>query len=79
MQEYRPHSTVNTHLEMWLCNNEIHEEGASHIAELLNSTSIVNKLWLDGNPIGDRGLLAVFDALKQSKTLKVLNVANCGI
>ena len=71
------HSKVNTHHYIILRNNEIHEEGASHIAEVLNSTSIVNTLELCNNPIGDKGLQTIFDALKQSKTLKVLNVSNC--
>ena len=74
-----PHSTVHTHLNMQLEMNEIHEEGASHIAELLNSTSIVSLLWLNGNPIGDKGLQTIFDALKQNKTLKMLNVSDCGM
>ena len=71
-----PHSTVNTHLSMDLWLNEIHEEGASHIAELLNSTSIVSKLWLDDNPIG---LQTIFHALKQNKTLKYLCISDCGM
>ena len=74
-----PHSTVNTHLNMQLEENEIHEEGASHIAELLNSTSIVSLLWLNGNPIGDKGRQSICDALKQNKTLKELGVADCGM
>ena len=72
-----PHSTVNTHLNMKLVSNNVHEEGASHIAEVLNSTSIVSTLLLCNNPIGDKGLQTIFDALKQNKTLKVLNVYNC--
>ena len=39
------HNTVNTYLLMWLELNGIHEEGASYVAELLNSTSIVSTLW----------------------------------
>ena len=74
-----PHSTVNTHLLIVLEKNEIREEGASHIAELLNSTSIVSELWLGGNPIGDKGLQTIFDALKQNKTLKELGVSDCGM
>ena len=75
-----PHSTVNTHLNMRLERNEIHEEGASHIAELLNSTSIVSSLSLRQNPIGDKlGLQTIFDALKQNKTLKELDVSNCDL
>ena len=73
-----PHSTVYTHLDMSLESNEIHE-GASHIAEVLNSTSIVSTLLLYGNPIGDKGLQTIFDALKRNKTLKCLNVSYCGM
>ena len=69
-----PHSTVNTHLNMQLGSNEIHEEGASHIAELLNSTSIVNGLELSGNPIGNKGLQTIVDARKKNKTLKELTI-----
>ena len=73
-----PHSTVNTHINMSLGSNEIHEEGASHIAEILNSTSIVSTLVLCDS-IGDKGLQTIFDALKQNKTLKHLNVSDCGM
>ena len=71
-----PRSTVNTHLYIILRNNEIHEGSASHITEVLNSTSIVTTLSL-GDPIGDKGLQTIFDALKQNKTLKSLNVSYC--
>ena len=72
-----PHSTVDTHLDMRLSFNEIHEEGASHIAEVLNRTSIVSALWLSGNPIGDKGLQTIFEALEQNNTLKHLRVSDC--
>ena len=72
-----PHSAVNTHLNMFLWGNEIHEEGASHIAQVLNNTSIVSLLWLRGNPIGDNGLKAIFNSLKQNNTLKGLDVSYC--
>ena len=74
-----PHSTVNTRINMWLDYNDIHEEGASHVADMLNSTSIVNGLWLYNNPIGDKGLQTIFNALKQNKTLKLLHIDNCGM
>ena len=70
-----PHSGVNTLLD--LGRNEIHEEGASHIAEVLNNTSIVSELWLRDNPIGDKGLQTVFSSLKKNNTLKVLGVSYC--
>ena len=60
-------------------NNEIYEEGASHIAELLNSTCIVSTLRLNDNPIGDKGLQTIFGALKLNKALKYLSVNNCGM
>ena len=74
-----PHSTVNTHLDMWMESNEIHEEGASHIAEVLNNASIASGLWLGDNPIGDNGLQVIFDSLKQNNTLKFLDVSRCGM
>ena len=74
-----PHSTVNRHIYMDLRINEIHEEGASHIADLLNCTSIVSNLWLDDNPIGDLGLQSIFNILKVDKTLKWLSLARCSM
>ena len=74
-----PHSEVNVPLNMYLCDNEIHEEGASRIAEILSNTSIVSKLWLSRNPIGDKGLQTIFKTLKQNKTLKAFSVHNCGM
>jgi Ran GTPase-activating protein (RanGAP) involved in mRNA processing and transport len=64
---------------MELAWNGIHKEGASHIAQLLNSTSIVSSLWLLGNPIGDKGLQTIFDALKHNQSLKCLSVYACGM
>ena len=72
-----PHSPVNTHVSIHLWYNGIHEEGASHIAEVLNRTGIVSMLSLCHNPIGDKGLQTIFDTLKQNNTLKYLNVAYC--
>ena len=69
----------NTHLGIVLRSNEIHEEGASHIAEVLHNTSIVSALWLGVNPIGDKGLQTIFNGLKQNNTLKRLDVSRCGI
>ena len=53
------------------------EEGTSHIAEVLNNTSIVSGLWLRGNPIGDKELQAIFNSLKQNNALKFLDVSYC--
>ena len=72
------HSTANRSLDVYLARNKIHEEGASHIADLLNSTSIVGTLWLNDNPLG-AGFETLFNALKVNKTLKVLSVARCSM
>ena len=74
----KPHSKVNT-FKMHLANNDIHEEGASHIADILNSTRVVSELFLYNNPIGDKGLQTIFNALKQNKTLIRLNITDCGM
>ncbi len=75
-----PHSPVNTHLKMNLHGNEIHEGSASHIAELLTkSSTLLSSLELGWNQIGDKGLQAIFAALKLNKTLKKLDVSNCGM
>ena len=74
-----PQCTANTHFDMDLNYNEIHEEGASHIAELLNNAIIVSKFWLDDNPIGNLGLQSIFNILKVNKTLKSLSVARCSM
>ena len=78
-RHFDPHSTVNRQLYIELWSNEIHEEGASHIADLLNSTTIVSKLWLDNNPLGASGLETLFNILKVNKSLKTLSVARCSM
>ena len=71
-------SMVNIQLYMSLGANRIGKEGALHIAEVLKSTSVVSELLLPhNNPIGDEGLRAIFDALKQNETLKYLDVSYC--
>ena len=74
-----PHSAVITPLDLSLLRNEIHEECTSYVAEILNCTNIMSKLWLGFSPIGDKGLQAIFDALKQNKTLKSLYLFKCGM
>ena len=73
------HSTVNTHIDMRLGNNDIHEEGTSHVTDMLNSTSIVSTLRIHGNLIDDKRLQTIFNALKQNKILKYLDISYCGM
>ena len=74
-----PQSSISTYINMNLWNNEIHEQGASHIADILGSTSTVSKLWLASNPIGDRGLQTISTALKHNKSLKCLSIPSGGL
>ena len=66
------HSKVNRHLNMDLIRNEIHEEGASHIANLLNSTIIVSTLRILDNPLGTKGIKSIFNALDPAGVLDLV-------
>ena len=74
-----PHRTVKTHINMLLERSEIYEEDASHIAELLNNTSIVHTLTMNCNPLGDKGLQSISKSLKKNTSLTVLSVGKCNI
>ena len=73
------HSTVTTQLDMILSNNDIHEEGAQHIAELLTNTNVVNKLDLSGNHVGAEGLNSLCEALVTNTSLTELDLFGCSI
>lgn len=62
-----------------LDRNEIHEEGASYISQMLNGSKLVKSLWLGRNPIGDNGLQKIFDSLKQNSSLKCLSISYCAM
>ena len=73
-----PRSRVRTQLLISLSNNDIEEEGASNIAQVLKNSSVpVRGLDLCENPIGDNGLRMIFDSLKHNNTLDFLDVARC--
>ena len=56
--------------------NEIHEEGALHIASILY---YIKHLYLSCNPIGDTGASSISEAVRETATLKSLILSNCGI
>ena len=66
-------------LTLVLSNNDIHEEGIHHIAQLLQNTSVVRKLVLTHNPIGNGGLKRLCEALSTNTTLEKLNLGYCSI
>ena len=70
------HSTVTSQLTMYLSFNDIHEEGAHHIAELLTNFVVVD-LW--SNPIGADGLKSLCVALVTNTSLTNLILNSCSI
>ena len=74
-----PNSKVTSQLDVDLVNNDIHEEGIYHIAQLLKNTSVVCKLSLFDNPIGEGGLKSLCEALSTSTTLEYLHLGNCSL
>ena len=72
-------SKIPSQLDLYLRDNDIHEEGIHHIAQLLQNTSVVRKLELSGNPIGDGGLKRLCEALSTNTTLEELDLPYCSI
>ena len=72
-------SKITLHLNLYLQENDIHEEGIHHIAQLLQNTSVVRLLMLTGNPIGNGGLKRLCEALSTNTTLEELHLAYCSI
>ena len=75
------HSTETTQLQldMDLSNNDIHEEGVHHIAELLTNTIVVHKLDLTRNHVGAEGLKSLCGALVTNTSLTELDMYDCSI
>ena len=74
-----PHSEITGHLSVYLGSNEITEEGASYIAEVLGTTRALRKLSLLINPIGDKGLQYIAEALTNNTSLIELDLWNCSL
>ena len=72
-------SKVSSQLSLNLSNNDIHEEGIYHIAQLLLNTSVVRVLGLDHNPISYGGLKRLCEALSTNTTLEELELVYCFI
>ena len=59
-----------------LTGNQIHEEGALHIARMIY---YFEHLYLSHNPIGDTGASSISEDVRKTATLKTLILFNCGI
>ena len=72
-------SKFTSQLDVDLGCSDIHEEGIYHIAQLLKNTSVVCKLSLIGNLIGEGGLKSLCEALSTNTTLEHLDLNNCSL
>ena len=72
-------SKFTSQLDVDLGINDIHEEGIYHIAQLLKDTSVVCKLDLSYNPIGEGGLKSLCEALSTNTRLKYLDLGDCSL
>ncbi len=71
-----PNTTVTGQLSMRLSCNNIHEEGAHYIAQVLRNSSIIRRLKLQGNSIGESGLKSIPDALITNSSLVELGLGD---
>ncbi len=63
-------------ISVYLRNNDIHEEGIHHIAEVIDNTSLISALDLSSNPIGNSGFSTL---LSTNTSLKNLNLSICSL
>jgi Ran GTPase-activating protein (RanGAP) involved in mRNA processing and transport len=62
-----------------LSGNNLCEEGAASIAEVLQSSDVMYSLDLNSNPIGARGLQSLAEALITNTSLVELNLNSCSL
>lgn len=66
---------------LWLdvADNDIHESGLAFLNKTLRSAeSKLATLNLQGNPLGDQGIVKLSESLRDNTTLKSLNIRNTG-
>ena len=63
-------------IDLQVRDNDIHDRAASHIARTLN---FIEHLDLSDNPIEDTGALALSEAVRETATLKTLQLFRCDI
>ncbi len=72
-----PHSQCK--LTLWLNDNQIHEQGVRHIAELLKNTTLLSSLGLNSNKIDNSGLNTLCEALSTNTSLTHLYLNTCSL
>ena len=73
---------VNTRLkELYIGYCDIQSSDSVHLAKALeeNTTTQLQTLWLEGNPIGSEGAVALAGMLAANKSLAKLNMTHCNI
>ena len=79
-QKTSPTRTSSPGLKLYLSFNDIHENGASSIAKVLQSgSSVITLLYLCGNLIGGKGLQFIAKALITNSSLVELNLSGCSL
>ena len=74
-----PNNEIISNLSIKLPYNMITGDGASYIADALKSTSVLRKLNLWCNSIGDKGLQYIAEALKTNTSLIELRLFKCSL
>ena len=73
------HGEIIGHLKISLGYNDITGEGASYIAGELRTTRVLRNLSLFSNPIGDKGLYYIAEALTINTSLVKLDLRWCSL
>lgn len=67
-------------MECWyIAGNHIGPEGVRHVCDALADDTRVTSLWLKRNPLKAAGMAPLAGLLRANRTLKVLDVVNCGL
>jgi len=67
-------------LRTWyIAGNRITGEGLAPLCEVLRDDQFVHQLWLKRNPLHSEGAGLISSMLKSNRTLKVLDLVNCGL
>lgn len=74
-------SKIKSQLAFKIRRNNIQDEGAKYLSELLQTTSIVkvSKLDLSINAIGENGFRALFETLSCNSSLEELDITDCSL
>ena len=61
-------------ISLELSGNEIHDDGAIHLANAIKHSSSIRNVNLNSNKIGNRGAIALAEAIKANQNLKSFSI-----